>query len=335
MLKVTFPRELYLDDAIKFCNNLWTLREDEAYDFDFSNLNFTEPFTLAYLSIEIKRFRKSKSQIPFTASNYEHLDYQAHMGFFRAFGLKWGKEPGEANDSSTYLPITILMVSELKNEALDEGIEVGDLLENKSEKIAELLTRQSNTPLTQTLTFSIREILRNVVEHSDSDIIEYCAQYWPTKHLVEVAIFDTGTGIFNQLSKNPFLKLEDERDAIQMALMPSISGKMYKGIKQDKNNPWQNSGYGLYMTNRICRKGSDFFIISNNAGILINNSKKDYKCSYKGTALRMRIDTCNLTECNHMLQEFREEGKLIAKRFNDEELIEPSIASTMLTKDFK
>lgn len=332
---ISFSERLELSDAIEFCNNLWNLEDSDIYEFDFSNLKFTEPFTLAYVSIEMKRFRDSKKNKRFTASNFEHLSYQSHMGFFRSFGVKYGKEPGQALGSSTYIPITILKIEDLKNEAYEIGLEIGDLLEEKAKNISEVLTQQINTNLTDTLTFSIREILRNVVEHSDSEILEYCAQYWSSNNLVEVAIFDTGKGIYSSLKSNPYLKIDNDRDAVQMSLMPSISGKMFKGIKQNKNNPWQNSGYGLYMTNRICRHGSDFFIVSNDSGLLFNdNSKTDYTCTYKGTALRLRINTNNLQKCSDMLKKFREEGKIIANRYNDDDLIEPSIASTMLTRDF-
>lgn len=335
-MTITLPRDLDFMNAVEFCKKMWELEEDKEYLFDFINLQFTEPFTLAYISIEMKRFAKSREG-QCRAQRFEHLTYQAHMGFFRAFGLSHGKEPGEATGSSTYLPITILNIEELKEEAYDMGYEIGELLERKAEKIAEILTRQNSNELVETLTFSIREILRNVVEHSKSEIIEYCAQYWPSKYLVEVAIFDTGIGIKEGLSTNPFLEIENERDAIHMALLPSISGKMYKGVYIDKNNPWQNSGYGLYMTSRICRKGSDFIVLSNNSGLLFTSDEKiDVNCNYKGTALRLRIDTRNLSSCREMLAIFREEGEKKAKELNQEGvMIKASIASTMLKKDFK
>ncbi len=335
MIEVGFPRSLDFKSAIKFCNEMWRLEESEEYNFDFKELRFTEPFTLAYVSIEMKRFRKYREGKKFRASNYQHLSYQSHMGFFRAFGLKFGNEPGEASGSGTYLPITILKKSDLVNEAYDDGIEIGDLLEIKSGEIAQILTQNSNENLTNTLTFSVREIMRNVVEHSNSEIIEYCAQYWPKKNMVEVAIFDTGDGILKGLSENPFLSLKSERDAIQLALMPGISGKMYKGVFQDKNNPWQNSGYGLYMTNRICRQGSSFLILSNDSGLIFNSKKKeDISCSYKGVALRLRINTMNLENCSTMLESFREEGRKTSEEMNNGDIIEPSIASTKLASNF-
>lgn len=338
MTEIKLPYRLDLDSSLKFCNRLWKLPDDDSYDFNFENLNFTEPFTMIYVANEIKRFAEEKKCLgsEFTASGFEEKSYQAHMGFFKAFGLEHGKKPGEANGSSTYIPITILKIDDLKEEAIDKSLHIGDLLEEKSEELAKILTRQEEGNLVDTLTFSIREIMRNVVEHSNSDVIEYCAQYWPAKHLVEVAILDTGDGIMKGLSSNPYLKIEKERDALHQALLPGVSGKMYKGIKQRKHNPWQNSGYGLYMTNRICREGGSFTIISNEAGLILNqNYKIDKESSYKGTALRLQINTDNIDDCSSMLKRFRDEGLEISKELKIHPVIEASMASTMLAKDFK
>lgn len=295
MLQVKIPQNLSLTNALNFCNRLWDLEHSEEYAFDFANLGRVEPFTMAYVANELKRFRRTKPKSKFTAFNHQDKSYAAHMGFFRAFGLKFGNEPGEASGSSTYLPLTILNVADLQQEAADSYDHVGNIIEAKSEQIAKILTRQESGDLVDTLTFSIREILRNVVEHSESEIIEYCAQYWPTKNLVELAVLDTGNGIMHGLSTNPYLNINNERDALHLAMLPGVSGKMYKGVKKRKHDEWQNSGFGLYMTSRICRNGGDFFIVSNDKSIFLDHtSKKDLECKYKGTALRLRIDTSNI-----------------------------------------
>lgn len=291
---------------------------------------------MAYVANELKRFRETRPHSRFRAANHKDKSYAAHMGFFRAFGLKFGNEPGEASGSSTYLPLTILNVADLQSEAGKSGEHVGTIIESKSEQIAKILTRQQTGDLVDTLTFSIREIMRNVVEHSNSEVIEYCAQYWPTKSLVEFAVLDTGQGIMRGLSTNPYLNINDERDALHLALLPGISGKMYKGVRKRMHDEWQNSGFGLYMTSRICRNGGNFFIASNDKSIFLDStSKQDLECKYKGTALRLRIDTSRISSCSEMLARYRNEGYQAAKRFAGDDAIEPSIASTMLARDFQ
>ena len=336
MIKVKVPQNLSLINALNFCNRLWDLEHSDEYEFDFVNLGLVEPFTMAYVANEIKRFRETKPQSQFRAVNHQDKSYAAHMGFFRAFGLKFGNEPGEASGSSTYLPLTILKVTDLQSEAGDSGEHVGNIIESKSAEIAKMLTRQQTGDLVDTLTFSIREIIRNVVEHSNSEVIEYCAQYWPTRRLVEFAVLDTGQGIMKGLSTNPYLKINDERDALHLAMLPGVSGKMYKGVKKRKHDEWQNSGFGLYMTSRICRNGGNFFIASNNKSIFLDSSsKQDLECKYSGTALRLRINTSRISSCSEMLARYRSEGYNAAKRFAGDDAIEPSIASTMLARDFQ
>lgn len=336
MIEVKIPQNLSLTNALNFCNRLWDLEHSDKYAFNFVNLKFIEPFTMAYVANELKRFRQTKSESEFVALNHRDKTYAAHMGFFRAFGCDWGNEPGEASGSSTYLPLTILKVAELQREAADAYDHVGNVIEAKSERIARILIRQERGDLVDTLTFSIRELIRNIVEHSDSEVIEYCAQYWPTKNIVELAILDTGNGIMKGLSTNPYLNIKDERDALHLAMLPGVSGKMYKGVKKRRDDEWQNSGFGLYMTSRICRNGGDFFIVSNDKSIFLDGkSKQDIECKYKGTALRLRIDTSRIYTYSDMLAQYRKEGFETAKNFAGKDAIEPSIASTMLARDFK
>ncbi len=291
---------------------------------------------MAYVANELRRYRQSKSTARFTAINYKQHTYPAHMGFFQAFGLKHGNEPGQANGSSTYIPLTILNVATIEQEAAQRYLNPGDVIEEKALHIAQLLVMQTEGSLVDTLTFSIREIMRNVVEHSGSEFIEYCGQYWPTQNLVEVAILDIGSGVCESLRSNPYLNIASDRDALHLALLPGVSGKMYRGIKKRPNDAWQNSGFGLYMTSRICRAGGSFFIASNNAGIMLDTAgKHDRVTSYQGTALRLRFNTQQLTNHDELLAKFRQEGYSAARQFSGDQAIEPSMASTMLARDFQ
>jgi hypothetical protein len=333
---VNVPRVLNLQNSLRFCCDLWKLPEADEYEFNFSVLSTVEPFTMAFVANEIKRFRDSKPGLRFFATNHENKTYPAHMGFFRAFGLAFGKEPGEASGSSTYIPLTILKVEDIVNQALQEYEEPGAIIERHAEKIAKVLTRCERGDLVDTLTFSIREVMRNIVEHSGSSFIEYSAQYWPTRNMVEVAILDGGNGIMYGLSPNPYLEIQTERDALHMAMLPGISGKMYKGIKRQPHNVWQNSGYGLYMTSRICRNGGDFLIASNDACLFLSaDSKEDMEVNSKGVSLRLRIDTTKIENYANMLAKFRREGAAVARELSGLDAIEPSVASTMLMRDFQ
>ena len=101
---------------------------------------------------------------------------------------------------------------------------------------------------------------------------------------MEVAILDVGLGVRHGLRNNPDLNITSDRDALHLALLPGISGKMYRGVKRRSNDAWQNSGFGLYMTSRICRAGGSFFIASSGAGMLLDSGgKHDRETSYQAT----------------------------------------------------
>jgi hypothetical protein len=255
------------------------------------------------------------------------------MGFYKAFGVEHSTEAGPAK-AGVFIPLTTLFVADIHKEAELQDLTIGHILEDKAKQIAQTLTRNQDGDWVDTLTYSIREMMRNTVEHSESETIEYCAQYWPSKRLVEIALFDKGTGIKKSLSQNPCLEIDSDEDALQRALQPGISSKMYKGITP-KNDAWQHSGYGLYMGNRICRNGGNFLIMSDNNAVFQDNEIKDtMQCHYNGTAIRLRIDTSTITKYSNMLSMYGREGNALAKEHAGDDVINPSIAATRLTKDF-
>jgi hypothetical protein len=335
VLTVKIPQNLSLTEAVNFCNRLWQTEQVEEVMFDFSRLGHVEPFTMAFVAAEISRFTELRSDTSFFANNFEHHTYAAHMGFFKAFGLDYGNEPGEASGSSTYIPLTIVQVDDLQRRAVESYESVGNVIEGESNKLAKILTRQHDGALVDTLTYSFREIMRNAVEHSQSSVLEYCAQYWPTKNKVEMVVLDSGIGIQASLANNPHLTISSDREALQLALMPTVSGKTFKGMRRRNNDVWQNSGFGLYMTNRLCRNGGSFFICSGSSGILLDpKGKSDVRTSFQGTALRMVMNTQKMAGLRDRLDRYRKEGYAMAKRFSPGTLVEPSVASTMLSRDF-
>lgn len=289
------------------------------------------------ISSEIRRFIREKSQSMVSCANFKHMSYAAHMGFFQAFGLDHGKAPGEAKGSSKYIPMRIFDCSSLEREAAIKGVEVGEEVEENSKQMAALLCGEQEGAIHETLTYSMREIMRNVIEHSESPRFGICAQYWPTKNRVEVAILDRGIGLRQSLSPNPHIDASTDKNAIKFALMPAISGKAFKGAKIRKKGHWANSGFGLYMTNRICRNGGNFFVASGTAGLLLTSGKEGkrwHDCNLLGTAVRMVVKTDQLSSLKESLARYKDEGHDFQRQYQEIVNIDPSSASLMLSDDF-
>lgn len=335
-LKISLPVSLDLNSAMGLSIYFRDMAHAEKYIIDFGNVKNVEPFGMLMVSSQLYRLKHRHPDSEFNYQNYSNLSYAGHMGFFQAFGLNHGKKPGEANGSNTYIPLRIFKCDDLREEAFDEGVYVGDIIEKESQNLATILCTNQSGDIHETLAYSLREIMRNVVEHSESIQFGICAQYWPSKNKVEFAIVDGGIGLKKTLDPNPHLDVSDHKAAINYALMPAVSGKAYKGAKQKDKGPWANSGFGLYMTNRICRNGGNFFVASGDTGMLLTSKggKKYYPCDFSGTAVRMIIDTNKIGELNKSLNKYKNEGFEIQRTYREIVNIDPSSASLMLSKDF-
>lgn len=332
MLNITIPQNLEPVRIAQFSLELNALPVDPEYVFNFGAIRRFPPFSMLLLASMLRQFRDARPEARRRAINHERHTYAAYMGFFRSFGLNHGNEPGNAAGTERCIPITDIDVSRIKELAIDNFCEVGDVIEEQASQLAQMLTQNAGGPLQDTLTYSIREIMRNVVEHSRSENIRICAQYWPTRHEVEVGILDDGIGVHAGLTSNPAHADLDEREAIEFSLMPGISGNPNAGRGHDV---WNNSGYGLYMTSRICRNGGSFLLCSGGHGIhLDQQGKTNFETSLRGTAIRLFLNTENLVDLTRRLRTFADEGRVAARALNGANINRASTASQMLRRDF-
>ncbi len=333
--QIFIPSQLNLWNTIQFTNQLFIEKAHDEFIIDFCALRWVEPFSLLYLSVALRKFRDKHLSSRMCLQNYlsgNANNYAAHMGFFKAFGVDIGKNPGEAPGNKQYIPIKILNTNTLKKKAEEDYLHVAEATENLSRELAIVLSQQDEGNLVDLLEFSIREIIRNIIEHSGASRFGFCAQYWTQKNKVELSLLDTGIGLKKGLENNPFLDLSDEKAALHYALLPGVSGKVYKGVKIRKHDVWQNSGFGLYMTSEICRDGGNFFLCSNSFGIFLENEQKTIiPVKINGTALRLIIDTSKLVSLNERLSNYRQKGQKIAASIKGAN-INASEASSMVSR---
>lgn len=334
--EVRVPTSLDLSNALKLSLELAAIEDATSIRADFSGVGLVEPFAMLMVSSELQRTAARNRVTKFECANHERMTYAAHMGFFEAFGYETKRSPGKKDGNSRHLPVNVFDCDALRDEAYEGHTEVGNVVEAKSKHLAAMLCGTDVGDVAETLAYSLREIMRNVVEHSESKQLGICAQYWPSKHKVEVAIVDRGVGLRKTLSRNPHLDVNNDKSAVNYALMPAVSGKAYRGARKQRG-PWANSGFGLYMTSRICRNGGSFFIASGDTGMLLTKAKegKSYMpCSYEGTAVRLVIRTDQIKSLSESLKRYREDGFAFQQRYREIVHINPSAASLMLSEDF-
>ncbi|MFZ2405776.1 MAG: hypothetical protein WAW41_11605 [Methylobacter sp.] len=336
MPTVIFPNHCSEEAIFAFCSEVETHAGKDSVLIDFSHMGRIEPFTMVYVAKQIRDFNRSNPETTVSCTGHQNKGYAANMAFFRAFGLKHGREPNCKDGNERFVPFTILRIQTIIDETKEWEAEQ-EVIERRAGHLAKILAQEEKGNLVDALTFSIREIMRNVFEHSNSRSVEYCAQFWPSYDKVEIVIIDNGIGLRKSLKSNPYIQIDSDSDAIQQALMPAISSKNYKGTRIDRNNPWHNSGFGLYMINRICRLGGSFLICSGDHAIKLNENGKahiELGHEFKGTAVRMVLNTSKLTELSSMLAKFRDEGYEIAKEIKGVGMYTASAASQMLSRDF-
>ena len=118
--------------------------------------------------------------------------------------------------------------------------------------------------------------------------------------------------------------------------MPGVSGTAFKGSKKLRDDMWQNSGYGLYMSSRVCRMGGSFFIGSHDDGLFLSSwsaapsGKVYHKFGFAGTCVRLIIKPSQVSNLSSRLNQFSLEGRAIAERHAGT-VLEASTASQMVT----
>ena len=331
---VKIPSRMDLASAFDFAKELDYYCFHDSLTIDFSEKTFFAPFSMLLIASKLK-FLSEKYKVNLRSYNYNNHDYLAHMGFFRMFGWNYGRDVGEAWGSQNYLPITKIDRGSFYENPTDKYHELPDLIQRNVDRIALVISRdrEKNPVLFDVLSYSIREIMRNVFEHSRSDSLYFAAQYWPNSSKVEFAISDFGVGIRRGLAENPNFAFDNDKDAIELSLMPSVSGKTH--LPRTSEN-WFNSGYGLYMTSRFARSGGNFVIASNSKAVhLSRRTKSNYNTSFPGTIIRFNIDARELFDVKSMLDQFRKEGNEIAKTISGTGSRPPSAMSLILRRDFK
>lgn len=293
------------------------LRDSSHVALDFSRTGFANPTGMLLLAVLIEE-AVSAGRVPIQ-SGITPYDYASNMGFYAACGLEVPRH--QAPGSSTYYPITKLDVNSLRAVAAELKIPIGAHVNVAVGRLAYLITRRTSGDLFFTVKYCLREILRNVAEHSQSDQLLVMGQYWQERNQIELAVLDRGIGLKAALSENPrFSSLLSDRNAIRLALLPSTSGKKIydasEDTKEDTEGEWGNSGFGLYITSQMARLAGAFTIASGDARLEITGNDKRYGAFFlQGTLVSMRMDVTRLGRLEPSLKLISDRGEAIAKRF--------------------
>jgi hypothetical protein len=229
----------------------------------------------------------------------------------------------------TRVPIKNLQANSAKNSE-----EIAETINDYAGMLVDLLLRgkEKSRDSMKILRFSIREIIRNVFEHSQAKDFFVTGQYWPTQRRIQIALSDTGIGIRRSLSKNEHLQITSDRDALQSALLPGVSGSPNKLHEGNLNDAWRNSGFGLFMASRFCRKSGGFTITSGECCLVLDDEKTTYQVPYApGTIIRLDLMEKDLSDADGTLRRLVKEGETIQRDLSNIPFLTASRASRMLS----
>ncbi len=332
--RIEFPTKTDLETIFGFCLELDYYSQHDRLVIDMPDKAFCSPFTMLLLASKINYLKRNYPNLTVVFNGWEKHSYLSHMGFFSLCGFPHGNDVGQAIGNAQYLPISCLKSTELEKKPTDRFEEMQDLLQREVDRIATVLTRNSedNRDLFDILSYAFREVFRNSFEHGETQEVFYCAQYWPRSNKVEFSAADFGIGIKKGLGRNPNFRFKTDKESIEYSLLPSVSGRTHE---PRRSNNWFNSGYGLYMTNRLARNGGNFVIASGNTAISMTpKTKSNFVTSFPGTILRVNLNVEKIGDIQSRLAEFREEGKKIAESISGSGNRPPSAMSLLLRRDY-
>jgi hypothetical protein len=320
MTTIEIPSQLRALNTLKFNKKFSSYTSTGRYVFDFSTLEFIEPFAMLFLAQSIREFIQKNN------SNASHIalinsdknmnsacGYLAHMGFFVDAGIKYGNQTGEASGGTRYIPITKIFFQNLSQNDKYKYMSKHELLEQKAKEMASVLVQSEQNDAYKILSYCIRESLRNAMEHSGADSVRICGQYWNEKNTAQIAILDTGIGILKSLKNNSIHQtLSNDTVALEHAIKPAVSSQPI--AKKSNHDPWHNSGFGLYMLKKICKDCGSLLISSNEAALNIETIQTAWQhAGLSGTSLKVEINLSKLKALGTLeenLERYREESKV-------------------------
>lgn len=258
--------------------NSLILPKGEEIQIDFRDFGENTPFNVLTIANFLKQYRAQYPEHDFRLVPKDSSDFLSHLGFYQMIGANVGKAVGEAQASSNYVPI-----KEIKFNA-----DFYNTIETRAHELAALLSFDKS--LEEFASYMFVETIRNVYEHSGATSAYICAQKWPSKNMVEIAITDEGKGIAKTLEAR--FPGKSEMELMHLSMKPGISSRSNFSYLE-KDDPWRNSGYGLYMMQKLALLYSGSFLLcsQNHALWFKQDGIKEYETAFPGTAIAINFMT--------------------------------------------
>ncbi len=267
------------------------LTNHKRITFDFSNCRFGKPLAMLTFGHQLRRLRAANPEVEFyarTTSN-KFRSYADDIGFFDYCGISRGLMVNAGRQSENCIPITKIDIDNLKSQSELEGVYAEVAIEKSRALTQTLLHSNNNGDLFRVISYSLREALRNCLEHSLGTNIYYAAQYFRNENRAELALFDDGIGVGESLRSAGITK-SSTLSYLATALKPGVTGvSTFERSLQPEE--YRNSGFGLYVLSRYFAENGEFTIQSGGSGITLKgNNTYDFETDFSGTCIGLTVD---------------------------------------------
>lgn len=276
---------------------------------DFRSCSFGKPLPMLILGRQIREMVKKNEGVEFFCRSKDSAfrGYADHIGFFRYCGFDRGNKLGQAMGSNTYIPIQTFSAEAIKIASGDRPY--GEIVEEKASELTHVLTQKRSGDLFVALSYSLREIMRNSIEHSFGKNVVLFGQYWPRNGNAEIVLFDDGVGIAEALSNNEERKAKPALELLECALQPGVTGTT-EAERAYQDPSYRNSGFGLFVTSEFCAQHGLFRVISGKHGITRNRgSLVHHDWSFDGTCVQLSLNTRNLQNAAEQIESIIARGE--------------------------
>jgi len=171
--------------------------------------------------------------------------YLERMGLFQMLGLPSQFTIAEHEASGRFIPLTVIKTAEEQTKFITDMVPLLHLSPEHADAIK----------------YTIGELVRNVLEHSESkNGAIVAAQYYQKSNMIRLGICDTGIGVKDAISQS--WKVGNDIEALKLALVPGITGTTRREGGTDAN-----AGAGLFFIKSMAAMGRDYFMIYSGKGV--------------------------------------------------------------------
>ncbi|MDH2879779.1 ATP-binding protein [Bacillus cytotoxicus] len=307
-------------DILPLAHQLNDLSNIDHIIFNFNDLDFFTPTGIVFLCSMIENCYRKGKEVTFIYDemNSKVRGYGEWIGFFEVANIKSGRG---ARSGDTYLALCKEKVQSFVEESSSLKESVEQRLEKLSNEIVSLLTRNSvikkNEMAKDNLIYAMREIFRNIFDHSQAVNFWYVGQYYPYDGFVELTIGDDGF-VELTIGDDGFVELtigddgvglketvpfdiEDiwfdrntHKKAIDLAIQAGVSALSNHAYAPEE---YKNSGFGLNMVKKLCEFAEGSFLIATGDSAIhyTKDFNQELDTYYEGTFIRLRLNTHKLT----------------------------------------